>query len=262
MQPGYGEYAFDNGSPTSKQILDNLASIWDPFSMRQLRRVAMVRNRRAWSVGAGNGSIARWLADQGVHVIATDKDPRHVTPHRGVTVVCSDVTRDPAPGRAEFNLIHARCLLAHLPNRLDVLATLADALTPGGGVVIEDWGPGPGRVLTSPVPDAAAVYHRYQRALLEVLRSRGHDTTWAWTTADAMISVGLTGIEVETHARSWVGGTAGCMLPVAVATELREPLLEAGLTAHELDKLARILTNPQTRILGNTCFSTIGYRPE
>jgi chemotaxis methyl-accepting protein methylase len=49
-----------------------------------------------------------------------------------VRVERHDVAADPVPENA-YDLIHARLVLVHLPERDRVLATLAAALRPGGG---------------------------------------------------------------------------------------------------------------------------------
>jgi trans-aconitate methyltransferase len=55
-------------------------------------------------------------------------------------VVRHDVTTDAIPS-ARYDLIHARLVLSHLPQRGDVMQRLVQALRPGGWLVIEDfWG--------------------------------------------------------------------------------------------------------------------------
>jgi SAM-dependent methyltransferase len=50
-----------------------------------------------------------------------------------------DVATDmPIPG-APFDLVHARLLLFHLPERVAVLARLWDAVAPGGYLVVQDY---------------------------------------------------------------------------------------------------------------------------
>jgi SAM-dependent methyltransferase len=49
-----------------------------------------------------------------------------------------DITADAIP-LARYDLIHARLVLSHLPQRRDVLVRLIEALRPGGWLVIEDF---------------------------------------------------------------------------------------------------------------------------
>lgn len=254
-------YALDNDEVTASAMLDNLSAVWDEFSRQRLTQAGVPEGGRCWEAAAGNGSVAAWLADQGAQVIATDVNPRHVRPHDGVRVLRHDDENEPAPDR-DLDLIHARCAFAHWPSREAVVAKFAAALTPGGALVIEDWGQWSGWILSSPVPDAAAIYARYQTALLEVFRSAGNDPTWAGRTAATMTAAGLVRVDTALQSGSWQGGSPHCMLPVVVAAELREPLLAHGARAADLDALPEVMQNEETLLLGNVGFSTIGYRPE
>jgi SAM-dependent methyltransferase len=92
-------------------------------------------------VGAGAGSIARWLGEQvgptGT-VVAADIDVRLLTDMPdNVLVRQLDVQAEPLPQNA-FDLIHARLVLCHLPEREQVLDKLVTALRPGGWLVVEE----------------------------------------------------------------------------------------------------------------------------
>lgn len=253
-------YALDNDEVTASAMLDNLAAVWDEFTRERLIQAGVPQGGRCWEAAAGNGSIAHWLADQGAQVIATDVNPKHVRPHNGVKIVQHDDEQEPAPDRG-FDLIHARCAFAHWPTRESVVAKFAAALAPGGALVIEDWGKWLGWVLSSPVPDAAGIYDRYQTALMKVFESAGNDPGWAGRTADVMAAAGLVRVDTAVKSDTWRGGSAHCRLPVVVATELRQPLLAHGATEKDLDALPEVLQHEETLLLGNVGFSTIGYRP-
>ena len=83
------------------------------------------------------GSANAWARG---HVVATDIDTRFLeTLKRPNLEVCRhDITRDPLPEEA-FDLIHARMVLIHLPERDLVLRRLAAALKPGGWLVCEEF---------------------------------------------------------------------------------------------------------------------------
>lgn len=255
---------FDNDRPTAVHRLGHLSTILDAGTIGRLTRLGVGAGWRCLEVGAGNGSVAAWLADQAGpsgQVIATDIKPRLVRRHPGVTVLRHDVTGDDLPA-GPFQLIHVRLLLAHLPRRCEVLFGMADRLAPGGALVVEEWGAaGPARILSAADPGAPALFDRYQQALLHLMRAHGHDPEWAVRVPAAMGEAGLVNVDTEMSARSWRGGTAGCMLPVAEARELRGPLIAAGIAGAEQDRLARVLSDPRTLIAGNITFSTVGRRP-
>jgi SAM-dependent methyltransferase len=93
-------------------------------------------------VGAGAGSVARWLAVQAGpsgHVVATDADPRFLagTMAAGVEVRRHDILADPLEP-ARYDLVHCRALLCHLPDPTRALGVMAAAVRTGGWLLVED----------------------------------------------------------------------------------------------------------------------------
>jgi SAM-dependent methyltransferase len=93
-------------------------------------------------VGAGAGSVARWLAVQAGpsgRVVATDADPRFLagTEAAGVEVRRHDILADPLEP-ARYDLVHCRALLCHLPDPARALDVMAAAVRPGGWLLVED----------------------------------------------------------------------------------------------------------------------------
>jgi len=93
-------------------------------------------------VGAGAGSVARWLAAQAGpsgRVVATDADPRFLADvaSAGVEIRRHDILADPLEP-ARYDLVHCRALLCHLPDPARALAVMAAAVRPGGWPLVED----------------------------------------------------------------------------------------------------------------------------
>jgi SAM-dependent methyltransferase len=261
-------YALDNDEPTAAHILHCLAAILDENTVLQLEEVfdRPVAGRRCLELGAGNGSVAGWLArgpgggGRG-EIVAVDINPRHVRVPPAVSVLGLDVARDELPP-GPWDLIHARLLLAHLPQRRDILRRCVDLLAPGGALVIEEWGAaGPSRVLSDPGGLTAALYHRYTDALMDVFAEQGNDPSWCVSVPAAMTDAGLTDVRTVAHAESWQGGSAGCQLPIAVSTELHDRLVAHGMDAGDLERLRARLAEPSTVLVGNLTWSTTGYKP-
>jgi SAM-dependent methyltransferase len=125
--------------------LELLQQIFDPFTQRRLDLA-----RPGWrclEVGAGRGSIARFLSDRvgpAGEVVAADIDVEplsHLDLPNG-KVIRHDILADPADalgGAGAFDLIHARLLLQHLYDHQDrAIARMVELLKPGGWLVIED----------------------------------------------------------------------------------------------------------------------------
>jgi SAM-dependent methyltransferase len=254
----------DNDQPTAPDTLRYLAEILDSFTTYRLELAGVPEGGRCLELGAGSGSIAVWLADavgEDGSVVATDIQPRHIPAHPRVRVLAHNLATDPLPpGR--FDVINARLLLAHLPTRRRSLTSLADALAPGGFLLVEEWGAaGPAGILSATEPDAADLYSRYQATLLEVFTAHGTDTAWCRQVAGTMIDAGLVDVEVELNAQSWPGGSAGCRLPIAVFTEAWDQLVAHGADPDDLDRLHDVLCDPSTLLLGETTVSTVGRKP-
>ena len=90
-------------------------------------------------VGAGAGSVARWLAGPAGRVVATDADPRFLADAAtaGIEVRRHDILAGQLePGR--YDLVHCRALLCHLADPLRALRAMAAAVRAGGWLLVED----------------------------------------------------------------------------------------------------------------------------
>ena len=158
-----------------RRRLNALAARNDPKTMRVISACGIERGWNCLEVGAGSGSISRWLVDQvcpGGSVLSVDVDLRfHCDPVPGMEVRRLDIVHDPLP-RTGFDLIHARALLEHLAEREEVLDGFVKAARPGGWIVVED---GDWRAFDAqPLPDPLAT-------VLGVMRG-GTARRWAWDT--------------------------------------------------------------------------------
>ena len=72
-----GGYLFDNASGETPTRFAGLEGLWDESTIRYLSNVGVGAGWRCWEIGAGGGSIARWLAERVAPtgtVLATDLD--------------------------------------------------------------------------------------------------------------------------------------------------------------------------------------------
>jgi SAM-dependent methyltransferase len=257
-------YLFSNDSPTAGTLLAALSQLYDPFTTRRLADAGVPEGGRCLEIGAGNGSIAAWLADQAGPagtVIATDVDPRHIAAHPGVTVVRHNIATDELP-EGPFDVIHARAVLQHLPEREAILARLANRLTDGGVLVVEemeaDWSTA---VLATPDPRGYQIFDAYARALSTILRHAGNDRTWCRRVHAAMREAGLHQVSTEGWEHSWPGGTGAAALVDAGSTEKHQQLLETGMSLEDLTTLRTLTADPALVLRGPRLLSTTGSRP-
>jgi trans-aconitate methyltransferase len=210
--------------PAELQRLQLQERILDGFSTHVLDQLGVKPGMRCLDVGAGAGSIVRWLAERvgARNVTAVDLN---IAPLRGqvpanVSVLELDITRQ-APADASYDLVHARLLLEHLPQREDVLSRLATLVRPGGVLVIED-------VLINPQVCAHLVMRRAMTALAEMCRQMlGTDLLWAAQLPLLLEGVGLVDVDAAGYSAVMRRGSALAQLYRATL----RMLLEAGATS-------------------------------
>jgi ubiquinone/menaquinone biosynthesis C-methylase UbiE len=257
-------YAFDNDEPTASDMLVALAATLDEFTIARLRQAGVTAGSRCLEVGAGAGTIAVWLAAEAGPtgtVVATDLKPQHIPAAPGLTVLQHNVVTEEIPD-GPFDVIHVRAVLQHLPQRREVLAKLADALAPGGRLVVEELEAGWSRaVLASPDPRAFEIFAEYEKALTSVLVASGNDQTWNRLKHAAMIDVGLEDVDTQGWQGSFVGGTGVCLLAYSGSKELHDRLVEAGMKADDLEAMRKLAVDPRLVLRGILLLSTVGHKP-
>lgn len=135
-------YSVDRTYPLERQRLDLLTQLCDGWSRANLERAGLSAGWRCLEVGAGNGSVAAWLADrvgpQG-SCVAIDIDLRFLddAAARGVEVLERDVLADDFPDQS-FDLIHTRAVVMHLAEPERAVERMVRWLRPGGVLVLEE----------------------------------------------------------------------------------------------------------------------------
>lgn len=257
-------YAFSNRAPEADAQLRILESFMDPITSRRLAEPILAAGASCWEVGAGGGSVARLMARAaGPHgqVLATDIDPSHLTPDSNLAVLVHDVRTDPPPG-GPFDVVHARLVLLHLPERRRVLRKLVRALKPGGWLVVEEFDcTAQLRVLTAPSDAAGKLFGQVIDAILGILQDRGADMAWAQNVHTEMALAGLADVDTITHSESWAGGSPGAALHAVNSLQLEPRLVAAGLSHEELRSFRRLSQDPGFAALSYQFVSTRGRKP-
>jgi SAM-dependent methyltransferase len=138
-------------TPAEHERLRTQARAWEEATGRLLDQIGLSRGARCLDAGCGPGETMRLMAErvgvvghvQGIYVdaalgeLAAAELRGEGHPQRRFEA--DDVTADtPIPG-APFDLVYARLLLYHLPQRVAVLERLWDAVAPGGHLVVQDY---------------------------------------------------------------------------------------------------------------------------
>jgi 2-polyprenyl-3-methyl-5-hydroxy-6-metoxy-1,4-benzoquinol methylase len=261
-------YTFNNASAAAIDHHQALAALDDNGSFEHILSIhdGFIGGLRVWDVGAGGGSLARRLADavgRGGHVVATDLDTRHLRPAGNLTVQQHDIVTDTIPAEWTFNIIFARHLLNHLPDRELAVRRLVDALAPGGVLITEDWRPLPdpaAMVAWMPSPIDAELYARFQGAMFGVLTAKGNDRSWPTRAHGVMVAEGLVHVDTSASSTTWLGGGPGCRLQQAGLLQVGEELEEQGFSRHDQQHVYELLGNPQVALHGHPLYRTRGWR--
>ncbi|MET0827880.1 MAG: methyltransferase domain-containing protein [Microbacterium sp.] len=136
-----GSYTLPHDLPGESERLTLMSEMLDPQLFFRLTQIGVTEGWRCLEVGAGNGSVSRWLSGQvgptgSVVTSDIDIDLLQRIDASNVTVRRIDATRDDLG--SDYDLVVARAILHHLPERAAVLARLATAVRPGGCIVLEE----------------------------------------------------------------------------------------------------------------------------
>ncbi|MFJ8659072.1 class I SAM-dependent methyltransferase [Streptomyces sp. NPDC093795] len=256
-------YAFDNDSPHSAHHHASLEGALDPLTLGHLQEAGVAPGMNCLEIGAGAGSVSRGLlrlVSPGGTVTATDIKPGRIAPEPGLTVLTHDVTTDPLP-RSAYDVVVARLVLQHLPERQAVLRRLVGALVPGGLLQVDEFDAGHEPCLLAPSPEDAGLYERFTTAKAALMRAGGGDPTWGRRAAAALREAGLTGLRIRPHVLLRAPGTPALGLQLHHLAHLAPRLLDSGFTPAELDRLGSMMRAPEFAAATGVLYSVQGRRP-
>ena len=138
-------------TPEEYERLRAQARVWQGATARLLDEVRLGPGASCLDAGCGPGETMRMMAERvgpagRVHGIDVDAslgaialEGLHGAGHRQCSFGVHDLAAAaPIPG-APFDVVYARLLLFHVPERVAVLARLWEAVAPGGHLVVQDY---------------------------------------------------------------------------------------------------------------------------
>ena len=278
-----GQYLFSHSWEGEGDRLAALSALLDPVTKRHVGPLGLAPGWRCLEVGAGTGSIARWLSEvvgpKG-RVLATDLSLDLMKAQgpeaENLELRQHDIVNDPLPD-GEFDLVHSRLVLEHLPARLDVLARLHRALAPGGWLVIEDFC---FRGQHATDRRGAMTIGTLFRAVALLMQQHGHDPRWAPRIPTHMHRAGLTEIGAEGTQIIMIGGSPALRWVQPNLARMRGLLFEDGevvtrgpvhkalaaapplkrLLQRRLDGLEHLLADPEFCYVAPTFVTAWGRR--
>jgi 2-polyprenyl-3-methyl-5-hydroxy-6-metoxy-1,4-benzoquinol methylase len=254
------KYVFDQGREGERERLAVIERYLDGHSIARLEAVGLAAGWRCLDVGAGGGSLTRWICrrvGREGSVLAVDLDPRFLEEieEPNLEVRRLDLLTDELP-RDAFDLVHARYVLEHVPERETVLRRLVRTLRPGGVIVVTDAGGVPPRPVAP-----SEVFDRVLAAFAAVVGARGWCFEWAPTAAEHLRELGLEDVGGESFRRYETDPREGVRrLTADTLVVLRDALVAAGSEASDIDATLAMLRDPKCAMLGFETWTAWGRR--
>jgi SAM-dependent methyltransferase len=259
-------YLLDNRQVEAGQRFEALSRLLDPWTFRHFDVLGIQPGWRCWEVGAGSPSVpselARRVGDAG-YVLATDIDTRWMSTVDDpvMDVQRHDIASQHAPADG-FDLVHARLLLVHVPERQRALTAMVDALRPGGRLLLEEADPylQPLVCLDEHGPEQRLA-NKLKRDFRELMSGRGVDLAYGRTLPRRLREAGL--VDVQADAYFPVTSPDCALLEKASVEQIRTSLIEAGLATEP--EIKRHLDNVASGSLDLTIaplISASGRKPD
>lgn len=231
--------------------MNHVASLTDPATFRYLTdEIKVQEGWRCAEVGAGTGTVARWLSNRVGHygmVEAIDTETGHLDGLTGpnLKVIKQDIIARPLEA-SSYDLVHAKILLMHLSERDRVLRELAHAVKPGGYLLVEEADVRSIQRVEPPTP----VLTRAAAALETFFYMMGADPAYAMSLRPAVDETGLHVLGTDCQVTAVRAGTPE-MLSVSLSLAKLAPMIvTAGLmTEAEVQEAFALMEEPGPTVL-------------
>lgn len=225
--------------------LSRLEQGMDPGTLRALDTIGVKPGWRCLEVGGGGGSIAAWLAGAvgtSGEVLATDLQTSFMDALDipGLTVQTHNIVTDPLPEN-HYDLIHARAVLEHVPEREAALAKMVKALKPGGWLALE------GHDFSALQHISGGTREDFDTAcagMIAVFQTAGFDPAYGRLQGQHMKEAGLEVISAEGRAYELGGDRPLTPVLSLVLERFKEPIVASGVMSTE--KLEAVISGLNT----------------
>jgi len=233
-------YLLNNQQPQAGVRFDALSELFDPSTFAHLSRLGVTDGWRCWEVGAGARSLPAWLAARtrpSGWVLATDIDLSWLDGPGidNLQIQRHDVGTEPPPATG-LDLVHARLVLTHVPQRRHALNSMIAALRPGGWLLLEEADPAlqPLLCLEDQGPEQQLA-NRLRRGFRSLMAGRKVDLAYGRTLPRQLREHGL--VDVGADAYFPITAPACTVLERATVTQIRNQLIDHDIaTAADIDQ--------------------------
>jgi SAM-dependent methyltransferase len=239
-------YQLGHSWKTEQKRLQLLENFLDPLSIRHLERIGVAEGWSCLEVGAGAGSITKWLckrvAPQG-RVVAIDLETGFLEgfDDPNLEVRKHDIVHEELEKNC-YDLIHARAVLQHLSDRDRTLHKMVDALKPGGWLLVGD---ADYISFVAQSEEYEELFDRGKAAFFKALKAAGWDPNYGRRLGPAFRRQKLTDVQVSVRAGELGGASPAQYICKYAFDRVRDQVINEGLLEkQEADAFLQLLTAP------------------
>ena len=264
----WDRHQFGSGE-TEEAVLNRLRlleRVYDPVTTRHLETLGVTRGWNCLEVGAGAGSIATWLSGKvgpEGKIVATDINTRFLQPIPDSPIVIRqhDILKDPLEEN-QYDLVHCRTLLMWLRDPEKALRKMADAVRPGGWLMLEETDYGSILSVDASNPSAIVFSDTWRRGIEFLRKNRIADPYFGRRVQNLIDQLGFIDGKNEGWTRICRGGEPMARFDLAAAQMAAQPMIDAGFLAPEtLEMMQKLLMDTTFDYPGLTMFSAWGRKP-
>jgi SAM-dependent methyltransferase len=259
-------FALDEKDEVELNRLRLLERIYDPTTTRHLKMTRVTEGWKCLEIGAGAGSVAQWLSTRvgpTGKVVATDIDVRFLRQLSipNLEIRQQDIVKDDLEA-GFYDLVHCRSVLMHLSEPEKGLKRMADAVRPGGWMIIEELDYG--SILSTDDTNPSFIpFTTILGALFNFMRKRSIlDPYFGRRVRGLVEQLGFVDAGQDGATLIVRGGEPLARLNAATLQAAAKPMISAGLVTQEQHDIGqRLLLDPNFNYLAATMFSAWGRKP-
>ncbi len=256
-------YPFSHSWQHERKRLAALESGMDANTIACLETIGVAAGWRCLEVGAGAGSIARWLCERvgaDGHVVATDLETGFLNEidAPNLEVRRHDIRTDELEKDA-FDLVHARKVLEHLPAPEAGLARMVAATRSGGHVLVQD---GEMASMLYASTSDRALFERGYRAFVDSMVANGFHADLGAYLGQYLRRCGLVDVQMRGWSSEWTGHGDRPSVYLATFQKIRDRVVDEGrISAAEADRFLAEIQSPDFHAITAVHFAAWGRRP-
>lgn len=259
-------FAEDSAFQMERERLSMLERVFDSVTRDGLLRLGVSQGWRCCEIGAGGGSITRWLANvvgpEG-KVVAVDLDTRFLADlqQANVEVFEADFLSDASIGDS-FDLVSTRFVLMHLSDPARAVHRMAQLVRPNGWVFAIDCDLCLYSAADPDHPDASRFGQILEKLVADDRERHGINYRMGRTLPKVFETSGL----VEVSNAAWTSVFRGGSLQAHLwrrtwEVTLPKALSDGVLSHEELELFLSTMTDPSFQFLDALIFQVSGRRP-